>query len=122
MPTPHKPIRDKATHADQPRAASLPDPAAMLEPSRLVGEMCAEFGVEVLRLASRRLAAQAELMDQLARTTSLAEAMERQMSFLQRASADYAQSLNGALSRGQARIAAGTEATKVEGEGPPPAA
>lgn len=102
MPATHKAPIEKPTDA---KSAMLPDTAALLEPSRLLGEMCAEFGVEVLRLASRRLAAQAELMDQLAHTKNLAEAMERQMHFLQRASADYAQTLNGAFARGQARVA-----------------
>lgn len=66
--------------------------------SRLFTDMAGTFGAELLRFASRRMAAQAELLVGLAQCRTVQDVLDRQMDFVRRAGSDYAEEF-GAIAK-----------------------
>jgi len=75
--------------------------SGLLEPSRLMAEMATKFGCEALRLASRRLRAQAEFLDALARCRNVRELTDQQLDFVRRAGSDYSAEFTAMLQPAQ---------------------
>ena len=82
--------------AETPAAPEVLDGVMMQ--SRMFTDMAGTFGAELLRFASRRMAAQAELMVGLAQCRTVQEMLDRQMEFMRRAGADFAEEF-GALAK-----------------------
>jgi hypothetical protein len=72
--------------ADSPPTDGLD---GVMAQSRMLTDMAGTFGAEVLRFASRRMQAHAELYAGLVRCRTMQEMLDRQMDFVRQASTDY---------------------------------
>jgi hypothetical protein len=91
--------RKEASMAKSPEATITPtaDPVpadgldGVMAQSRLMTDLAGTFGAELLRFASRRMQAHADLYAGLVRCRTMQEMLDRQMDFVRQAGSDYAE-------------------------------
>ncbi|MCC7280854.1 MAG: phasin family protein [Acetobacteraceae bacterium] len=84
-------------------------PDTMIVQSVLFADMAGTFGAELLRFASRRMAAQAELLVGLSQCRTVQDLLDRQMDFMRCAGADYAEGFSTMAKLAQSTQPAATD-------------